>query len=134
MVVPLATQEIDPEAFILEDGWQFPINLSRSGATSKPQMVIDSTGTGHILWSDEIEGFGYIFGSGDEWSTPEGSEFPFSTRRYFPDLLDEAQTPLFNPVLTADGQGYIHAFWIDDKGIVVSNRQINRDRTEASFF
>ena len=33
-VIPMASREIDPEALILEDGWQFPINLSRSGATS----------------------------------------------------------------------------------------------------
>jgi hypothetical protein len=117
-VGPVATQEIDPEALILEDGWQFPINLSRSGETSGPQLVIDSRGTGHILWSDEVEGFGYTVGSGEEWSKLEASEFPFFTRRYFPDLRDEAPTPLFRPVLTADERGQIYAFWVGDKGVL----------------
>jgi hypothetical protein len=114
----VATQEIDPEALILEDGWRFPINLSKSGATSGPQLVIDNRGTGHILWSDEIEGFGYIVGSGEEWSKPEASEFPFFTRRYFPDLPDEAPTPLYRPVIAVDGQGQIYAFWVGDKGVL----------------
>ncbi len=117
-VVPVATQEIDPETLILEDGWQFPINLSRSGATTGPQLVIDSRGTSHILWLDKIEGFGYIVGSGEEWSKPEASEFPFFTRRYFPDLPDNSPTPLFKPVLAADGRGQIFAFWVGDKGVL----------------
>ena len=117
-VVPLATQVIDPETLVFEDGWQLPTNLSSSGGTSVPQLVLDSNGTAHVFWSDAVEGFGYTFRSGEVWSKPVASEYPFFTRRYFPDLQDETPTPLYTPLLAADGRGQLYAFWVGDESVL----------------
>lgn len=118
---PVATQEIDLEALLLEDGWQFPTNLSRSGGTSDSQIVYDSRGGVHVFWSDEAEGFGYTARSGEDWLKPVAAEYPFFTRRYFPDLRSEQETPIFRPILAADGQGQIIAFWIDEGVLYTSS-------------
>ena len=98
----------------LPEGWQLPVNLSRSGAASEPQMVVDSGDAFHVLWRDAIDGFVYVTGKGDRWSDPAAPELPFATRRYFPDLDLSREMPLFTPVLAADDSGGIHAFWIND--------------------
>ncbi len=120
-VAPAATQEIALDALILEDGWQFPTNLSRSGGTSASQIVYDSSGNTHAFWSDEIEGFGYSVRTGEVWSKPVAAEYPFFTRRYFPDLQSKQETPIFRPVLAAGGQGQIWAFWIDEGVLYASS-------------
>lgn len=96
------------------DDWSAPINLSRSGATSAPQIVIDSNGRYHALWRDEIDGFAYVAGDGSTWGRSAVVETPFSTRRFFPDLNPQQPTPHFDAKLAADGFGNLHAFWIDD--------------------
>ncbi len=109
---PLPTADkVTPISAIGE--WGQPYNLSRSGATSDPQMVIDNLGRTHVLWRDEIDGFVYIVGNGETWSSPAAIELPFSTRRYFPELEPEQATPRFAPLLVADRNGLIHAFWVD---------------------
>lgn len=108
---PLRAQtELPPAA---PNDWQPPVNLSRSGATSDPQIVIDSSGRYHVLWRDEIDGFAYASGDGTNWSQAVVVETPFNTRRFFPDLQPEQPTPRFFPRLIADAGGNIHAFWVD---------------------
>lgn len=97
-----------------EDAWGLPTNLSRSGAATTPQIVLDSAGGFHALWLDEIDGFVYTNGDGLAWAEPTVTEFPFGTRRYYPDLKETEPTPYFVPLLLSDGAGRIHAFWIDD--------------------
>lgn len=96
-----------------DDEWAVPVNLSRSGSTLDPQLVIDSAGRHHVLWEDSIEGFVYVSGGPDGWSEPRAVELPFFTRRYFPDLSPQSPTPRFTPTLVADLTGNIHAFWVD---------------------
>jgi len=100
--------------------WQPPVNLSRSGATDDPQVVVDSGGRYHALWRDEIDGFAYAAGDGTNWNPPAVVETPFSTRRFFPDLQPEQPTPRFTPRLAADGSGNIHAFWVDTSDSLIS--------------
>lgn len=114
-VVPEPTKELNPEYLILEDGWQNPLNLSKSGATSQSQFVFDSSGNRHVLWLDELEGFGYTVENGGQWSKPTAGEYPFFTRRLFPDIQSTDPTPLFVPHLAADGDGQIFAFWINEE-------------------
>lgn len=101
-------------AFQSSDEWSDPLNLSRSSATTNPQLVISSTGRQHVLWEDQFEGFVYAAGGSDGWSPPQAVETPFFTRRVFPDLQPETTTPRFTPILVADMNGNIHAFWVDD--------------------
>lgn len=98
-----------------EDGWLPPHNLSRSGANSEPQMVRDSEGVLHVIWRDTTGGFVYTRQQAREWLPPQPVELPFGTRRFFPDLRAESPTPLFTPLLLADGNGRLHALWIDDE-------------------
>lgn len=98
------------------DEWSGPLNLSRSGASTNPRLVIDSAGRHHVLWEDKIEGFVYAAGGQDGWSNPQAVETPFFTRRAFFDLQPEAATPRLAPLLVADMNGNIHALWVDDLG------------------
>jgi hypothetical protein len=95
--------------------WAVPTNLSRSGATSDPRIIVDSNGLFHVIWKDDVDGFIYAQGNGVEWSQPVPLELPFGTRIYYPDLSETEETPYFIPTLAADLDGNIHAFWIDDE-------------------
>lgn len=95
--------------------WSLPTNLSGSGATSDPRMVVDSNGLFHIVWKDDVDGFVYVQGNSLVWNEPEIVELPFGTRVYYPDLNDTEPTPYFVPTLVADQSGNIHAFWIDNE-------------------
>lgn len=89
------------------EGWSEPINLSRSGSASSPQVVLDSEGLFHILWSDEFAGFVYTTGDGNEWITPIPVSLPSGD---------------FIPILLADQEGNIHAFWRDNTNALYHSR------------
>lgn len=95
--------------------WSPPTNLSRSGSSTNPQMLVDESGLYHVLWEDEIDGFVYARGGIDGWSSPGAVELPFFTRRIFPDLGSGSATPRFIPTLVAGDDDRIHAFWVDDR-------------------
>jgi hypothetical protein len=78
--------------------WSEPVNLSQSGSTSSPVLVVDSEGTFHAVWSDEFAGNKYASGNGVDWSQPVVVDLPFTDS--VPELL-------------ADKEGYIHAFWLE---------------------
>lgn len=109
------SQALEPIVMVQADtsGWAPPVNLSRSGASAAPQVVIDRDGRHHVLWEDEIDGFVYSAGGIDGWSDPQVVELPFFTRRAFPEIQEQTPTPRFTPRLVADNSGLIHAFWID---------------------
>ena len=111
---PAADLISDYGAFQSDTEWVGPLNLSRSGATTNPHILIDSSGRYHVLWEDEIEGFVYVTSGSGGWSDPIAVETPFSTRRAFPELQPQSETPRFVPHLVADLDGNIHAFWVDD--------------------
>ena len=94
--------------------WSEPVNLSRSGASTSPHIMVDSNGQFHALWRDAFDGFRHAAGDGTTWSDAVVIEAPFSTRRYLLDSESAVPTPRFSPYLLADAQGRIHAFWIDD--------------------
>ena len=77
--------------------WGPQVNLSRSGATSEPQIVVDSSGRYHVLWLDAFDGLRYTSGDGENWSQPTSPELPFATRRIFVDLPETSDFPTFNP-------------------------------------
>ncbi len=92
--------------------WSAPVNLSRSGAASKPALVIDASGVFHLIWKDEFAGVLYSTGDGTQWSEPVQVVLP---------------SGLAMPSLLADQNGYIHAFWIvEDNTFFYSRVQAGR--------
>jgi hypothetical protein len=93
--------------------WTAPINLSHSGSTTNPAIVIDSNGIIHVIWEDTIAGEMYSSFDGSQWSAPVVVSLPFGTA---------------TPKLLADGKGYIHAFWVDQ------NNQLHYSRVQGDQF
>jgi len=98
-------------------GWSDPINLSNSGFADTPSMVIDSDGIYHVVWKDEFAGIVYVTGDGDDWSVLEVVALPSG------DTV---------PVLFADKNGYVHAFWRDSDDMLFHSRVRAADFKSAS--
>ena len=81
--------------------WDTPINLSRSGSTNSPFMIIDKGGNPYAFWYDDEAGFLYRRQVDGEWSQPAETYFPFGRSDPFS--------------LIADSRGYLYAFWIGNK-------------------
>jgi hypothetical protein len=87
-----------------EVGWAAPVNLSNSGSSKDPLMVIDSQGTTHVFWLDEYDGYKYVNSAdGIKWTEPKTVPAPF------PNNPEIAIQVLFLP----DKYGSIHILWID---------------------
>ena len=100
--------------------WSDPMNLSNAGSSTNPAIVIDSTGTIHVIWFDRFDGYKYTKSTdGMNWTPPETVKFPFS-----PASLVSSENILQPeaPVLLADGSGGIHAFWRDDTNTLFYSR------------
>jgi BNR repeat protein len=84
-------------------GWSDPVNLSNSGSSTAPSIVVDSNGTIHVIWLDEFDGYQYTESTdgGTTWSVVKTAAFPFSPKGDFP------------PVFVAGHNGEIHIFWQD---------------------
>ena len=86
--------------------WSEPTNLSNSGASTSPLMVIDSDGTFHVIWIDEYDGYKYVMSKdGVNWTIPVTVKFPFSPNNEPPRIV-------------ATTNGIIHVFWEDNKNIL----------------
>ncbi len=83
-----------------QDTWTTPVNLSNSGGTSAPAMVIDVNGVTHAFWYDEFSGTLYRQFQDQQWSDPVITSFPFN------------QTI---PKFLVNQNGLIHAFWMTDQ-------------------
>jgi hypothetical protein len=84
--------------------WTAPVNLSQSGAATKPRLIVDSSGTIHLIWSDSFAGFVYRHGRGERWSEPVAVAFPFSDSGL---------------VLAIDHNDLLHALWRDLEGALL---------------
>ena len=92
-------------------GWSEPINLSNSGASSDPSMVIDNEGVIHVIWVDSVDGYKYVQSTdGVNWSAPKTIDFPF-------DPVEDSP-----PKLVADSSGSIHIFWTNLTGALIYGR------------
>jgi hypothetical protein len=90
-----------------EDGWTDPLNLSRSGAATNPQIVIDNQGVVHVMWEDEFAGWVYIRQDGEGWGGLSVVNFPFVSQGL---------------KFATDGQGRLHAFWLNQDGALLHSR------------
>ncbi|MFH1635862.1 MAG: hypothetical protein ABIG63_17865 [Chloroflexota bacterium] len=89
--------------------WATPINLSHSGGTSNPHLVIDSEDRVHVIWQNASEEWIYTRREADQWSDPAPVQLPFT---------------LSSLRLMADQIGYIHAFWKDPNGSLLYSRSL----------
>ncbi len=83
-----------------QETWSTPVNLSNSGGTTAPAMVIDINGVTHVFWQDEFSGTLYRQFSDQQWSDPVITSFPF-----------EQSIPKF----IVNQNGFIHAFWMTEQ-------------------
>lgn len=59
--------------------WSEPVNLSLSGSSTNPSIVVDNKGTIHVIWFDKLDGYKYTASvDGISWSPPKKVNFPFS--------------------------------------------------------
>ncbi len=87
-----------------DNDWSAPENLSYSGSTTNPFMIVDETGVIHAIWEDSFLGYVYNYYDGNLWSPPEAVNFPF----------DPIST--IDLHLMADSNGLLHAYWISIVG------------------
>jgi hypothetical protein len=93
--------------------WTEPVNLSMSGAATKPSMVVDNLGVIHVIWVDAFDGFKYVQSAdGLTWSAPVTVNFPFSVNA----------AP---PVMLSDSNNVIHIFWLSDQNNLTYARTLN---------
>ena len=94
--------------------WSDPINLSQSGGTSTPQIVVDFAGRIHVYWWNEFDGLTYTFRDlSGSWVDPISVQAPF----------EESLTTL---QFLSDPRGFIHALWLDELGNLLYSRTINQ--------
>lgn len=102
-----------------QNTWSTPENLSNSGGTNDPRMVVDAFGDTHVIWTDLLTSMRYTKNDGGGWQPSTIVEFPFG--------------PLDNPpVLVADANGRIHAFWTNALGTMSYSRALAETFGEAS--
>ncbi len=95
-----------------EDIWLPPINISQSGAAAEPRMVLDQSGSIHVIWREEtVNSFYYAVHDELGWQRPMTIEVPFGTAR-FADQYGQ-NLPLFDPQLVVDQNDRLHALWLD---------------------
>lgn len=85
-----------------DQDWSEPVNLSVSGTATNPVMVVDSSGTIHAIWMDDVDN-GYKYSSssdGTAWSRALSVKYPFGPK----------EPP---PVLFAGTGRSVHVFWQD---------------------
>jgi len=140
-------------AQVADGAWTLPVNLSQSGLTTSPALVVDESGVTHVFWLDQLEGVVYTRESGEQWDIPLKVDPPFET-----DTSEETEdnagnkggsssgkdsentsasgeqnlsvdTPfvMFAPSLVADQAGQIHAFWINAENELFYSSVVTED-------
>jgi hypothetical protein len=94
-----------------------PVNLSRSGGSSAPFVVLDADGVAHVVWDDESLGTMYTREEGSQWREPVPVVVPFAEEQ---------------PLLKADAQGQIHAFWRNEDNELFYSRVAAASFAEAA--
>lgn len=92
--------------------WSDPVNISNSGSTDKPVIVIGNDGIVHAIWRPIGGGFRYSRSNdgGATWSAPRTSTFPFSEKDDKP----------FKIIPSPDGA--LNIFWVSPEGNLMMGR------------
>ena len=89
-------------------GWNLPVNVSRSRAASQPRIVASPNGLLQVFWIDRIDGLVTSVFNGTTWSSPAPA--PLSS------ALASTSIQGIMPTLVADAIGQVHAFWQENTG------------------
>ena len=96
-------------------GWLQPQNISQSGLTSSPKLVVGPNGQLFAFWQNQTDGYVVSTLQDDEsWSTPISAEPPFGSRAYEPDLLPSQPAPLYDPTFIGNDTFGTGAFWVNN--------------------
>ncbi len=100
--------------------WTDPINLSKSGGTSNPVVVVDKEGKIHVVWHDSFVGTVYTGFVDGVWTVPRAVQLPWSPS---PLSLNPGETLLPGPTpnLISDQTGNIYAFWVNEQNQLFSS-------------
>ena len=61
--------------------WSTPVNVSNSGLSTDPRIIVDSDGVIYVVWVDAIDGYKYAESAdGKVWTSPTNATFPFSVK------------------------------------------------------
>ncbi len=107
------TETPTPEtANAAEDGnvWSDPVNLSKSGAATQPNIFAAQDGRLQAFWLDRFDGLMTALFNGEAWSLPVQSTRPTSF------FIVKPQNITFMPYLMSDLQDRVHAIWFNEAG------------------
>lgn len=116
----IASSTLRASAQSSDDSWVVPLNLSHSGVTKNPALVIDSEAVVHVVWQDDLANYVYTQFDGDQWSAPQPTELdnlfqlPISVESSSRSQLAIYTGP--NPLFIAGPDHFIYAFWISPQG------------------
>src|SRR5690349_15645433 len=105
MILSLITLGSVPRGYAQSvQNWSQPINLSNSGAASKPSLAVDGNGTINVLWIDKFDGYKFVKSTdgGKTWTAPKTVSYPFSAKA-------------LPPLMLSDAKGAVHIFWLSDR-------------------
>lgn len=135
-LVILATMPWRASAQSSAGSWATPLNLSHSGGTTNPAIVIDSDGVVHALWQDVFSEFVYTRFEADQWSEPQLTDLDNRFRLPTSQAgAGQTEVPLYtgpNPVFVAGPGQFIFGFWINQRGRLYAGRVLNRNFNAAS--
>ena len=94
--------------------WSPPLNLSRSGVSSEPRLIIDASGEANVVWLDEFAGLRGARSLEGKWPAAVALELPFQK--------DMPRLKLFT-----GPDEWVHAAWTDEKGSLFYSRARGQD-------
>ena len=107
IAAPLSSGSVSPVQAQSVQVWSEPINLSMSGAATKPSLIVDSQGRLHVFWVDQFAGYQYAESAdGVSWSVPVAVKVPFDSKGH-------------QPLFILDATGRVHILWINERDALV---------------
>jgi hypothetical protein len=104
--------------------WTDPVNLSKSGSSNDPSIVIDSAGIVHAVWVDDHAGYIYSEREMNQWSPPTPVRFPFFRERQ---MQPDVSVGQLLPILLATDNGLILSFWFNEEGSLLFSKALAED-------
>ncbi len=102
--IALFTFQMGSTQWKLEEDWTVPENLSHSGSTADPIMIVDSAGITHVIWSDYFEEYRHTQqGEDGSWSEPNDLSLPF---------VDVQPRLIYGP------NDLVYSFWLSERTLL----------------
>lgn len=99
-----------PVAAQVRDGWSSPVNLSRSGAATAPQLIPISGGA-RVFWWDQFDGITMTEYDGMDWTAPRPIPIEIIGERNNQVFVEEVTQM---PDIVGDRRGWAHALWLSE--------------------